>query len=78
MQSKGKTILIADDEPDILEILSYNLRNDGYTMHTACDGEEALLKAPQVAKEDRNGGLPPAPIESGFSTNTDYIPYCFE
>jgi two-component system, OmpR family, alkaline phosphatase synthesis response regulator PhoP len=48
MQSKGKTILIADDEPDILEILSYNLRNDGYTVHTACDGEEALLKAPQV------------------------------
>ncbi|MFZ9299513.1 MAG: response regulator [Chitinophagaceae bacterium] len=48
MQSKGKTILIADDEPDILEILSYNLRNDGYTVHTANDGEEALLKAPQV------------------------------
>ena len=48
MQSKGKTILIADDEPDILEILSYNLRNDGYTVHTASDGEEALLKAPQV------------------------------
>jgi two-component system, OmpR family, alkaline phosphatase synthesis response regulator PhoP len=45
MESKGKTILIADDEPDILEIVSYNLRNEGYTIHTAADGEEALDKA---------------------------------
>ncbi len=45
MESKGKTILIADDEPDILEIVSYNLRNEGYTIHTAADGEEALEKA---------------------------------
>lgn len=48
MQNKGKTILIADDEPDILEILSYNLRNDGYTIYTATDGEDALEKAPLV------------------------------
>lgn len=46
MESKGKTILIADDEPDILEILSFNLRNEGYTVHTAADGDEALQKAP--------------------------------
>lgn len=45
MESKGKTILIADDEPDILEIVSYNLRNEGYTIHTAADGEQALEKA---------------------------------
>lgn len=48
MESKGKTILIADDEPDILEIISFNLRNAGYTVHTAADGEEALQKAPLV------------------------------
>ena len=48
MESKGKIILIADDEPDILEIISFNLRNAGYTVHTAADGEEALQKAPLV------------------------------
>lgn len=48
MESKGKTILIADDEPDILEIISFNLQNAGYTVHTAADGEEALEKAPKI------------------------------
>ncbi len=51
MDSKGKTILIADDEPDILEIISYNLRNDGYETITAKDGNEALQKA-SVHKPD--------------------------
>jgi two-component system alkaline phosphatase synthesis response regulator PhoP len=45
MDSKGKTVLIADDEPDILEIISYNLRNEGYETITAKDGEDALQKA---------------------------------
>lgn len=48
MESKGKTILIADDEPDILEIISFNLQNEGYTVHTATDGEEALQAAPRI------------------------------
>ena len=45
MDSKGKTVLIADDEPDILEIISYNLRNEGYETITAKDGDDALQKA---------------------------------
>jgi two-component system alkaline phosphatase synthesis response regulator PhoP len=45
MESKGKKILIADDEPDILEIISYNLRIEGYDVQTAKDGEEAIQKA---------------------------------
>ncbi len=45
MDRKGKKILIADDEPDILEIVSYNLRNEGYEIINARDGEEALQKA---------------------------------
>ena len=40
-----KKILIADDEPDILEILTFNLENSGYEVVTAKNGEEALEKA---------------------------------
>lgn len=45
MDSKGKKILIADDEPDILEIIQYNLSREGYEVITAKDGDDALAKA---------------------------------
>ncbi len=45
MESKGRKVLIADDEPDILEILKYNLEKEGYQVITAKDGNEALDKA---------------------------------
>ena len=38
-------ILIADDEPDIIEIISYNLESEGYTIITAKNGNEAIQKA---------------------------------
>ncbi|HPH21795.1 MAG TPA: response regulator, partial [Haliscomenobacter sp.] len=38
-------ILIVDDEPDILEILQYNLEKEGYQVVTASSGEEALVVA---------------------------------
>ncbi len=38
-------MLIADDEPDILEILKYNLTGEGYEVITAKNGDEALDKA---------------------------------
>ena len=41
---QGK-VLIADDEPDILEILKYNLEKEGYQVLTAKDGDEALDRA---------------------------------
>ena len=37
-----KKILIADDEPDILEIIQYNLRNEGYEVITAKNGNDAI------------------------------------
>ncbi|MBS1750964.1 MAG: response regulator transcription factor [Bacteroidetes bacterium] len=44
MEEYAKKILIADDEPDILEILSYNLNREGYKTLTAKDGDEAIHK----------------------------------
>ena len=35
-------ILLVDDEPDILEFLSYNLKKEGYAVYTASNGKEAL------------------------------------
>jgi len=40
-----KKILIADDEPDILEIIQYNLQAEGFEVITAKNGNEALEKA---------------------------------
>ena len=48
MDVKGKKILIADDEPDILEIIQYNLKSAGYEVFTAKDGDDAIQKVKQV------------------------------
>ncbi len=44
MDFPGK-ILVVDDEPDIVEFISYNLKGKGYQVATAADGYEALRKA---------------------------------
>lgn len=43
-----KRILIIDDEPDIVEILSYNLEKEGYEVYTASNGNEGIEQAKQV------------------------------
>ncbi len=48
MKKKNITILIVDDEPDILEILSYNLSNEGYKVETASNGAKAVKLAKKV------------------------------
>jgi two-component system alkaline phosphatase synthesis response regulator PhoP len=45
MDAAPKRILIADDEPDILEIVSYNLQNEGFEVYTAKNGDEAIERA---------------------------------
>ena len=45
MDLKTNKVLIADDEPDIREIIEYNLTREGYLVQTAKDGNEALTKA---------------------------------
>jgi two-component system alkaline phosphatase synthesis response regulator PhoP len=46
--TSGNKILIADDEPDILEIIEFNLQAQGYDVTTAKNGDEAFEKAKQV------------------------------
>lgn len=38
-------ILIVDDEPDIVEFLSYNLKKEGFQIQTASNGREAIERA---------------------------------
>jgi len=40
----GKTVLIVDDEKGIVDILTYNLKKDGFDIVHAYDGEEALMQ----------------------------------
>ena len=45
MKKRNTKILLVDDEPDILEIVGYNLTQEGYQIITASNGKEAVLKA---------------------------------
>lgn len=49
MKKKGIKILLVDDEPDILEIVGYNLSQEGYKIVTANNGKEAIA----VAKKEK-------------------------
>ncbi|HEY4798153.1 MAG TPA: response regulator, partial [Bacteroidia bacterium] len=44
-------ILLVDDEPDILEFLSYNLKKEGYHILTATNGKEAITLAKKEIPE---------------------------
>ena len=46
--TRGNKILIADDEPDILEIIEFNLQANGYDVSTAKNGDEAFEKAKKI------------------------------
>ena len=45
MKKKEITILLVDDDQDILEILGYNLSQEGYKIVTATNGKEAIAEA---------------------------------
>lgn len=45
MKKKDIQILLVDDEPDILEIVGYNLSSEGYTVITAENGKEGVKMA---------------------------------
>ena len=45
MKKKDIRILLVDDEPDILEIIGYNLSAEGYDVYTAKNGADGVSKA---------------------------------
>ncbi len=45
MTTLKQKILIVDDEPDILELIEYNLKKEGYIVYLASNGQEALVQA---------------------------------
>jgi two-component system alkaline phosphatase synthesis response regulator PhoP len=45
MDNDSITILLVDDEKDILDFVGYNLRKEGYTVLTSDNGKDAIAKA---------------------------------
>ncbi len=48
MDNSDYRLLLVDDEPDILEFLSYNLRKEGFQVFTSTNGHDALRLANEV------------------------------
>jgi len=48
MEKDKIKILLVDDEPDIIEILSFNLKQQGYKVFSASNGKEALVQVEKV------------------------------
>ena len=42
-------VLVVDDEPDIVELLSHNLEGEGYEVFRATGGMEALNERPEAS-----------------------------
>ncbi len=43
-----KTVLVVDDEQDIVQLIKYNLEREGFRVESASDGNEALVKASDI------------------------------
>lgn len=48
MSTVKQKILIVDDEPDILELIEYNLKKEGYQVFLASNGQEGITVAKKV------------------------------
>jgi two-component system alkaline phosphatase synthesis response regulator PhoP len=48
MSTAKHKILIVDDEPDIRELIEYNLKKEGYQVYTASNGLEGVAEAKRV------------------------------
>ena len=56
MKKQDIRILLVDDEPDILEILKYNLTSEGYQVSTAKNGIEGVEKAKKKKATPNHSG----------------------
>jgi len=68
MEKKNTKILLVDDEPDIVEIIRFNLEQNGYKISTASDGLEAI----KVAEKE----IPHLIIMDVMMPNLDGIEAC--
>ena len=68
MKKKHNKILLVDDEPDIVEIIRFNLEQNGYQISTASDGLEAI----KVAEKE----IPHLIIMDVMMPNLDGIETC--
>ena len=68
MEKKNTKILLVDDEPDIVEIIRFNLEQNGYQISTASDGLEAI----KVAEKE----IPHLIIMDVMMPNLDGIEAC--
>lgn len=50
-EEENKKVLVVDDEPDVLALLTLMLKSQGYNVITAIDGQEALEKARKEAPD---------------------------
>lgn len=48
MDANKYNLLLVDDEPDVLEFIGYNLRKEGFNVHSASNGKEAIRLAQEV------------------------------
>jgi len=48
MSTAKHKILIVDDEPDIRELIEYNLKKEGYQVYTASNGQEGVTEAKRI------------------------------
>ncbi|WP_257669133.1 response regulator transcription factor [Parapedobacter tibetensis] len=48
MSTAKQKILVVDDEPDIVELIAYNLKREGYQVYTASNGQEAVSTAKKI------------------------------
>jgi CheY-like chemotaxis protein len=64
----GNKVLIVEDDANLLEILKYNLRKEGYDVVTASDGEQAI----EVARREKPDLHGPGP-EDDYTGDTSHL-----